>query len=81
MPTPGGLPRVGERFRLHSHGRNERVREGQERTSIEGTVTRRVDGALWSIEARLDGDDPRQRPHVYTECQWMIDHGYMEVLG
>ncbi len=70
MPTATGKPKVGERVRLYSW---------QSRSQhIEGVVTRRVDGTLWSIEVLLDGE---KRPRLYVDAYWMADKGILEVIG
>ncbi len=71
MPTPTGKPRVGERVRFFH-------KKDGEKTATDGTVTGRSDGMLWSFHVRVDGE---RRDRIITEAQWMIDHGYLKVLG
>lgn len=69
MPTATGKPKVGERVRLY---------DWKDRTRfVEGKVTHRVDGELWTVEVLLDGE---RRPR-FVEAYYLASQGLMKVVS
>ena len=69
MPTSTGKPKVGERVRLYKWDDKSQF--------VEGVVTRRVDGTLWSLEVRLDGET-QSRP--YVDAYYLADKGLLRIV-
>lgn len=68
MPTPTGLPKVGERVVVYGFDRDKWTWTASPRR---GTVTERGRGELWSLRVRWD-DDGTKALIVEASYYWQI---------
>lgn len=73
MPTPGGLPKVGERVRMYNYWNRTEF--------TDGTVLERTNGQMWQMRVRWDrAASPSRAVTWLTEPGYAMQQGWLVIL-